>query len=85
MFRNLTVGQWIMFLILTIFTFFGGFLYVVAEAHFNRADRVLAVTAPLPAPTPTQRKPMPEWAITAIFAMVVFGLAVNVVGHLLGH
>lgn len=39
MFRNLSGGQWALFILLSFFTIFGGFLYVAAEAHYNRRDR----------------------------------------------
>lgn len=35
-----------MFGLLTMFTIFGGFLYVAAEAHFNRADREFVASVP---------------------------------------
>lgn len=80
MFRNLTTGQWVMFFALTFFTIFGGFLYVAAEAHFNRADgRVVPVAIPV---APTPRTPMPEWFKTCVYAVAAFLLAMIVVQHL---
>jgi hypothetical protein len=49
MFKNLTTGQWAVFILLSCMTVFGGFLYLAAEAYFNRRDRAFATTPAGPA------------------------------------
>jgi hypothetical protein len=44
MFKNLTPGQWAVFIVLTCMTVFGGLLYLAAEAYFNRKDQAFAAT-----------------------------------------
>lgn len=92
MFRNLSGGQWVTFLILTLFTIFGGFLYVAVEAHYNRADRAFAASADgerlalrqsvvrdtRPARTPINWGTVGFWLMVA----VAFGLGVTIVGGL---
>lgn len=92
MFRNLSVGQWIVFLILTLFTFFGGFVYVAAEAHFNRSDRAfiaspdgerLALRQSVVRETRPTRAPI-NWGTVGfcLLVAVVFGLGAILVGGL---